>query len=247
MRCAVLQKHLEFPAIEKLQRAFRFVPGLAPADAHTIGADAFGILARDFSPGQAAAMECALRAEGIETEVVDMALLPALPPVKTVHRLDCTPENLVIYDPLNRPIPLAWQHVTMICAGAVVVSEFVSRRVKDFAAAKHGNPLLFAQQFRDSCEQRCSHLLADIMVAGGGLRYTFAADKFNFLGLGDRRTRDVTANFVTFVRNLAGRAGHAVRNLGVEALLRNELLEYPTKGAFQEEITWRLFQMKRPA
>ncbi len=246
MRCAVLQKNLEFPAREKLQRAFRFVPGLAPADSHTIGADAFGILVKDFPPDPAAAMERALRAEGIETEVVDMALLPELPPVKTVHRLDCTPEHLVIYDPLNRPIPLAWQHVTMICAGAVMMSKFVSRSATVLPSSRHITALSFARKTTESHEERHATLLAEIMVAGGGMRYTFAADKFNFLGLGDRRTRDVTTNFVLFIRDLASHASQAVRNLGVEALLRDELFEYPTRGAFHEEITWRLFQLRRP-
>ncbi len=245
MRCAVLQTALEMPAIERLQRAFRHVPGFAPADAHILGADAFGVLVKDVSADQATAMQAALRAEDIETEIIDQALLPALPVVKQVHRLDCTPENLVIHDPLGRTFPLPWPHVTLIAAGAVVLSEFTTHRTTEFSSHHYGIRPLVIRERNDTRESRSPRLLADILVAGGGLRYTFTADKFNFISLGERRTRDIGTNFVLFMQELIGHATGAMLNQGAELLLHNQIASYPGKNAFIEEIVWRLFQLKR--
>src|SRR4051812_43591114 len=98
MAYAVLQKTLEPPSIDKLKRAFRNVPGLAPADASIIGNDAFGILVKGFESERATAMQSALAVEGVETIVVADSELPQLPQIKFVSRVDCTPEALMIYD-----------------------------------------------------------------------------------------------------------------------------------------------------
>ena len=128
MPVAVLQTNLNRPSIEQLKRAFAHVPGLTAADAYILGQDAYGVLVKDFSTEQAIAIQRALRSEGIETEIVDHGLLPPIPPSKHVQRFDITPEHLVIYDPLNRTFALEWKHITMISAGAVKLSEFVTMR-----------------------------------------------------------------------------------------------------------------------
>src|SRR5687768_9952591 len=128
MPYAVLQTDLNPPRIDQLQRAVRFVPGLTPGDAHILGKDAFGILVKNFSEEQAGSLQRALRDEGMETEIVDQSLLPEIPPKKIVHRLDCLPEHLLIFDPLGRSFSLDWRHVMVVAAGAVRLTEFVQRR-----------------------------------------------------------------------------------------------------------------------
>src|SRR6185503_5743688 len=128
MRYAVLQTDLNPPAIDRLQRAFKSVPGLTAGDAFIIGRDAFGILVKDLSEEQAATLRGTLRIEGVETEIVEHSLLPALPPTHFVRQMECTPENLLIFDPLGRPFTLEWQHVMCIAAGAVRLTEFVQKQ-----------------------------------------------------------------------------------------------------------------------
>src|SRR2546423_2858122 len=125
MPYAVLQIDLNAPNVEQMARAFRSVPGLTAADAHILGHDAFGILVKDFSEQQAGALQAALRREGVETEVVEQSLLPALPPTHFVHQLDCTPEHLLIYDPIGKSFALEWRHVIFVAAGAVLLTDFV--------------------------------------------------------------------------------------------------------------------------
>src|SRR6185436_1321218 len=128
MPYAVLQTDLNPPSFELLRRVFPLVPGLTASDAAILGKDAFGVLVKNFSEQQAAALQGALRREGIETEIVDQSFLPELPATKFVSRVDCRPEHLLIYDPLGRSFPLPWPHLMFIAAGNVKLSEFVRER-----------------------------------------------------------------------------------------------------------------------
>src|ERR1041384_7850115 len=128
MPYAVLQTDLNTPSVEQIARAFPSVPGLVAAGARILGNDAFGMLVKDFSAEQAGALQAALRAEGVETEVVEQSLLPALPPTHFVHRLDCTPEHLLIYDPVGKTFALEWRHIILVAAGAVTLVDFIQER-----------------------------------------------------------------------------------------------------------------------
>src|SRR5215207_5811461 len=106
MTFAVLQKTLDIPPVEKIEQALLSVIGFTRVDAHTFANDAYGILVKNISAEQANAFSQALLGRGIETDVVVQADLPVLPQTKFVQRLDCTPEGLLIYDPLGRTFPL---------------------------------------------------------------------------------------------------------------------------------------------
>jgi hypothetical protein len=251
MSYAILQADLTPPGLEQLQRAFRHVPGLTATDAHIIGRDAFGILTKDLSMEQAMALQGALRTEGIETEIVDQSRLPELPPRKLVHRLDCLPEHLLIYDPLGRSFPLPWQHVSLVAAGAVYLTEFVryqERQMVDLSRRNlHYDDPGEVQTF--SREEQRLQLVGEIIITDAVLRYTFTAAKFNFVSLGPRNMENVAANFSLLMRDIIQLAPHAQLNRGAESLRNDatQLLGYPTRNAFQEEIIWMLWQRKKSA
>ncbi|MBI3881911.1 MAG: hypothetical protein HY301_17850 [Verrucomicrobia bacterium] len=77
---AVVQTTLELPDVEQLKRAFTGLKNLTPADAHILGRDAFGVLVKNLEAEDATRLQGALRAQGIETELVPMDVLPAMPP-----------------------------------------------------------------------------------------------------------------------------------------------------------------------
>jgi len=105
MPYAVMQKSLEAPDTGRLKIAFKGIPGLTPLDAAILCKDAFGILVNGMELDAANQLQAALAAQGVETEVADEATLPVLPPIRNVNQLDCTPEAMVIYDPLGRNFP----------------------------------------------------------------------------------------------------------------------------------------------
>ena len=251
MPYAVLQTDLNPPGHDQLLRAFRTVPGLTPYDASILGNDAFGILVKNFSAEQATALQGALRSEGIETEIVAQSLLPEVPPAKFVQRLECQPDHLLVFDPLGNSFPLEWRHVFLIAAGAVRVSDFVQQQKPRQVTRVTGRGHLVQETEYESVtrEERNFHLLGEIIIAGAALRYSFTGEKFNFGGLGARRTDSLVGNFSLFLRDLAQFAPHAGLNRGASGLARAtpEIFSYPTKNAFHEEIVWMLWQSKKRA
>ena len=249
MPFAVLQTDLNPPTLEQLQRAFRHVPGLTASDGHILGRDAYGVLVKNFPAEHAVALQGALRIEGVETEIVDESYLPAMPPGKQINRLDCVPEHLLIYDPLGRSFPLPWPHVMLIAAGMARVTEFVrvpeeSRKVR---FNMNGGAYVEHRTEYHSREERNEQCVAEIIISGAVLRYSINAERFNFMSLGGRRTGDATQDFALLIQDLARFATNAVLNRGAEAIRRNQPFAYPTRNAFQEEIVWTLWQMKKRA
>jgi hypothetical protein len=234
-----------------MARAFRSVPGLTPMDAHILGNDAFGILVKGFSEPQASAMQGALRIEGVETEILDQALLPVLPAKHIVHRLDCTPEHLMIFDSSSRGFALEWRHVIFIAAGAVRLTEFVRERQRREKISYTGNGLPIRDLDYDlvSREEQNIHLIAEIIVVGGTLRYSLQADKFNFDYLGPRKMPETAANFALLVRDLVQFGTVAALNQGAETIQNGatNVFTYPSQNAFSEEIVWSLWQLKKLA
>ena len=252
MRYAVLQTYLNPPAIEQLQRALKSVPGFTAGDAFILGGDAFGILVKDLSEQQAGALQGALRVEGMETEIVAQASLPPLPQTHFVRQMECSPEHLLIFDPLGRPFALDWRHVMCIAAGAVRLTEFVQRQheVLPVSNPYYGTrgPDIPEFETRTHEEQRF-HLLGEIIVTGAALRYSFNAEKFNFAALGPRNMEHSLANFSLLVRDLIRFSPNASLNRGAAELRADatKIFPYPSKNAFHEEIVWMLWQMKKAA
>ena len=251
MPYAVLQTDLNAPSVEQLRRALRSVPGLTPYDASILGHDAFGILVKNFPPEWAGALQRALQTEGVTTEIIDQSLLPELPPKKIVQRLDCRPEHLLIYDPLGNTFVLDWRHVLFIATGAVRLTEFVRHQQQRPVTRRQGNGRTTIEMEDEtvSREERNFHLVAEIFITGAVLRYSVTADKFNFAYLADRNTGSIVVNFSLFVRDVIQFSPHAVLNAGAGALRADATaaFSYPSRNAFQEEMIWRLWQMKKSA
>lgn len=248
MPYAVLQTDLSSPTIEQLRRAARLVPGLTSHDASILGQDAFGILVNNFSAQQAGALQGALRSEGVETEVVEQSRLPALPRTHFVHRLDVTPEHLIIYDPLGKSFSLPWPHLLFIAAGAVRLTDFV-RRQQPRPRTRYtgaGHPYEDTDYDTVTREERNFHLLADLIITGATLRYSLDASRFHFAGPAATPAGDVAASFSTLLRAMISAAPQAKLNRGAAAL-RGETpppFSYPSKNAYHEELIWSLWRSR---
>lgn len=247
MGCSVLQQNLEPPTIDQLKRAFSNVPGLAQADATTLGGRTFGILARSFERECAEALQAALAAEGVETAVVEDGALPALPEARMVHRIECTPEALMLCDPLGRSFPLKWEYVLLIAAGLVPVSDFTSVKVPQWVPGTRGDMMMKLEP--ELHESVNGHWLIEVVISGGALRYTLLVDRDNcllFQYLGNRRTANPALNVKLVVQDLVSAAPQAAVNRGA-CYLRDDSAKpfyYPGKKLFYEEMIWFLWKMK---
>jgi hypothetical protein len=255
---AVLQQTLDIPDVERLKRAFHGVPGLVEADAYGLARDAFGILVKCETVERAALLQGSLRREGIETQIVDEADLPVLPPTKFLRRVECLPEGLRVFDTLDRDFLMPWGQVLMIAAGSVKVSTFervrVERDVHGGAPPLPGRglfdrtPRLRVEQEvgYDTKEQQSPHLMIEILLGQNAARLSITADRNSgllFHYLGERRTASLPQNFALLVRDLAQFAPHALLNHGARQLHDgvDALFAYPSKNAFVEEILWRVW------
>ncbi len=250
MKYAILQSSLDVPDVEKLKRAFQSVPSLTAADAQILANDAFGILVKGESAEHASRLFHALQAEGIETEMVEQRLLPELPQGKFVRKLESTPEALILNDPLGRPFPLSWEHITFLAAGNVLLHDFerkgTTKEVTKYRA-NGGSYTVTETEYSTKEESRFKFLL-DIIVAQGALRYTVMVDKpvlFQFLGAAFNP--DLEQSFGEMVRRLVQHAPNAVVNRGAYYMRENAepMFSYPSKNAYTEEIIWLLWRMKQ--
>jgi hypothetical protein len=252
MTCSLMQKNLEPPTMEQLKQAFCSVPGLTAVDAAMLSRDAFGILARSFEPERAQKLQSALAAQGVETEIVEDASLPALPDLRIVHRLDSTPDALMICDPLGRSFPLPWKNVMLIAAGKVRMTEFktidVPHPVISYGGyGRRGESAVVIHH--ETHEEQNDRWLLEVVITGAALRYSIVADRplsLLFQYLGDRRTVDLATNFKLVVQDLIANAPEAAVNRGAYYLRENsaEPFYYPMKKAFYDEMTWLLWKMK---
>jgi hypothetical protein len=253
MTYAVMQTGLEPPSTEQLKNGFQHVPGLTAMDATILGKDALGVLVKGFELERAAAMQSALAAQGVETEVVEEAALTELPPPKGLTKVEFTPEALRIEDVLGRSFPLEWNNILLIAAGRARFTEFKTELVEKLhlaRAARHRygyGPTVVAES--ETREEQKDHWLLEIITRQAALRYRLLADRLEslllFQCLGERRKKDPAGNLSLFVRDLAQFAPEALLNHGAFYMVEdsNPSFSYPSQTAFYREITWLLWMV----
>lgn len=235
MAYALMQKELVVPELAQLKRAFSVLPTLTDHDAQTVVHDAYGILLRGLEESAATMLCESLLIEGIDTEVVAEAKLPALPPAKIVRQVGFQPGHLTVYDSMKRPSEVPWREVILIAAGRVKVREM--HTVKELET-------LGGTRLK---EETVEHLLLELFVTGGTVRFSLAADEFTFDHLGARLTEDRATNFFLLLNELVTHAPHAGLNRGafLAGQQPSEMFPYPSKQAFHEELTWMLWRIAK--
>ena len=243
MPLAIVQTALDPPSLEQLQRAFAAVPSLTRFDAHFAARDAFGVLIDNLADDDARRLHRALAAEGVDTRVVDQDQLPKLPPHKTTKRMDCLGDRLVIYDALGRARPIEWPQVVLIAAGSVTLTE--QKRTETVRFHRYGNDLPVTVTEIDYKDVQQDRLVLELIVRGDPPRYRAVAHGFLYNYLGPRRRQQAAENFRLLLADLVGLAKGAALNRGAAGLVRQppQFFHYPTRHAFEEELSWLLWRM----
>jgi hypothetical protein len=252
MEFMVLQKGAEPPTIEQLKRAFGAVPGLLAPDALAFCKETFGAIVRGFSQAQAQALQAGLKAEGVETEIIEHSQFPALPVTKTIRRLECAPEGLMIYDPYGRKFPVEWGQVMLIAAGSVRQATFERKRtelVETKIKLVHGLIPIPEKKVTvgfSTQEGEAETTCLEIVLTRGVAQYSIEAKGFNYTYLGERVTQNPAANFALLLRDLVKYAPGAKLNRGVTAMLTEPpaSVRYLHKNSLQDEIQWMLWRLK---
>lgn len=229
MTYAIVQKELVVPELDRLKRAFSVWPALTGIDAQTSANDAFGILLRGLELEQASLLQDALLKEGVDTIVVEESKLPSLPPGRIGRQADFDENHLTLYDSMRRASRLAWTDIMLIASGLVKTRE---------------TPAAGGTRAKDERQQ---HLMLEIFLRADAGRFSIAGEDFSFDHLGAQLSKDTSMNFVRFVEQLVQHAPHAGLNRGACAACQRppELFPYPSKQAFNEELTWMLWRIEQ--
>jgi hypothetical protein len=94
-------------------------------------------------------------------------------------------------------------------------------------------------------EEHRPQLMLEIFLVGGISRYSVTGETFEFGYLGERLTADLQTNFALLLKDLAEFAPHAGMNRGAYMATQEqgEVLKYPSKHAFYEELVWMLWRI----
>jgi hypothetical protein len=269
MAYVVMQKGMEPPQVEQLKAAFRGIPGLTPADAAMMCKHSVGILVRGVEQNEAQQIQASLAAQGIESEVVEQSALPALPPMRHLMQVECTPDALMIHDPAGRSFPLAWRDIMLVAAGNVGVIDFKRTStpavlpmdggslgtIDQILFENSGLPQMsiprvaYVDPNYETREMHHQRWMAEVVIRGGGLRYNLEAEAAGqplFHYLAKRRTDDVTKNFQLVVQDICQYAPEAAVNRGAYYLREGNAaaFAYPSKNVFYDEMIWLLWRLR---
>jgi len=245
---AIVQTTLTPPSADQLRRAFTVIPWLVDADAGAMAKDTCGILIRDLAAAEAAKLQRALSAAGVETEVVDEDALPPLPRPMKLKRADVADDALILYDALGRPTKVDWPQVRLIATGDVNLRHFKQVRTTRYVhrGTGRGSVPIPVTDVTHREKRRLTSML-ELFIGRTPQRYRTTAEEFVYTYLGPRRSRRAEDNFVLLVHDLLARATEASLNRGADAAAADPpgTFAYPARHAFEEEITWLLWRDAR--
>jgi len=241
----LLQKEPIGPTTDQLKRAFKTFINLTDADAVRLAVGAHGILMKHLGQDTARALQLALQAEGVGVAMVAENNLPNLPEAQSLNQLEPWPQALTVYDPLGRPVTIAWPDVALVAAGAAQHLEFnktqteLIRRQHQAAAGARTNSGATGPKIESG-----SQLLLELLLSGGAVRYQIDAAEFKFKRVIDRPGLSLEEKFIWLVREICHHATHATLNSGARSLHQGGQIVpvYPNRRLLDDEMVWLLWR-----
>src|SRR5688572_2826373 len=242
---AVLQKDVSSPTAEQLKGAFRSFSNLTDADAVRLAVGAQGILMRHENHDVARAFQLALQAEGVATTLVSEDDLPKLPEGKVLHRLELSPQTLVIFDLLGHRTSIPWPDVALLAAGAVGDIE-VSRTQTERTVLRFSPVFgVWPKKVSDSRRKVSAdtQLVLEILLTGTTTRYQIEAAHFPFKYVVDQPELSTAEKYIWLVREFCRHATAATLNGGARWLRagHERVPGYVNRQALTDEIIWLLW------
>jgi hypothetical protein len=232
------------PTVDHLKRAFAFTDSLRAPDATKLAHEAHGILLKNLTYDNAYRVQCALKEDGIATEILESQALPSLPDPRLTRRLEFTDPALMIYDVLGRTTPVAWHELTVVAAGAVGHLEITithsEEQVMTFSPIRGFHPKTVSET--EHVLETKPQLLLEFLAQGRPCRFQVEAKGFLFGYCFNRPELSLEEKFVQLVQMILERAPQAIRNRGAQALVNGAGIEtYTSKTALHDELVWLLW------
>lgn len=248
---ALLQKSLDqIIRREALEAAVMATKTLAKPDCPRLHNDLFGIVVNRLTEADAFAMQAALRARGIETDVVPEAQLPPLPTGKRAQAFHVTPTELRVQEIVaTRDLVLPREVFAFAAGGFVTHARPMVRRDLEWVS----KPVARGQT-RQVVEVVTEMTIAD--VPEFRVEFYFSQPPYRFQWVLDAdsvlrangeiyRLRDKTR-----LQRLLGLVASLVpvdrTNRGILRAIAGETFVYPSVRAFEEETIWSFYRLLNP-
>jgi hypothetical protein len=247
---AVLQTSLD-QSISRdiLEEAIMVTEGLVKADCARLQRGSFGILVGSLSQDDALALQAALQARNVPTEVVDEFVLPVLTEPKRGHALKLVESGIVFTDLYGRETSYTSEQIVFAAGGGLLHLKDVQVQKLDTVYVPGGyggssnlsTEIVTSHHFENVPEFRL-----ELFVPAEFPRLQWVLTKDWVLTVNDQhlRLRD-SDQLVAFLAALGNLLSPEQTNRGIQKAMSGEAFVYPAIHAFEQEICWSLYQLAR--
>lgn len=251
MPYALVQKSLDQKIDRKmLEEASTVAPSVARGDCARLARELFGIVVDQLPHNEAVALQRALARFGFATEVVPQQDLPLLTPVARRRGIRFQEGSFTAIDGMGREQTLPWDEVQFAAGGFLDLvrlrpaNDLEWDQVPAGGGAIHRHVRVIRRQ--KAAKEREFRL--ELFLSCPPHRLQFPASSDSLLIFDQDRLRfHQTQGFLRLLQRVGCLLPADCLSLGIRAAVRQEEFTYPSPGAFDEEITWHLFQRLRAA
>ena len=247
---AVLQTSLE-QAIdrESLEEAMMATEGLVKADCSRLLRGLFGVVAGDLSETDALALQSALQARNVATEVVDESVLPVLTEAKRGHALRLLESGVVFTDLYGQETSYPSEQIVFAAGGGLLHLKDVQEQKLETIYTPTTKGTAMTQGIVTSHHlENLPEFRLELFVPAESPRFQWVLTKDWVLTVNDKhlRLRD-RDQLVSFLAALGNMLSPEQFNLGIKKAMSGEEFVYPSIHAFEQEIVWSLYQLAKGA
>jgi hypothetical protein len=246
---AVLQTSLE-QSIDRdtLEEAVVATRELTKLDVPRLQRELFGIVAGDLSQGDALALQAALQARNIPTEVVDESVLPTLVEPKHGHALKLSPAGIVVVDLYDRETLYEWERIVFAAGGHLLHLKDAPFKTMEWVVTSgpRGSLKRGVEMVTDHRLENLPEFRLELFLPTESPRTQWLLTKDSMVTMNDAhlRFRDHD-QLVSFLGTLGNALSPEQVNLGIKTAMTGGEFIYPSVHAFEEEIIWSFYQLMR--
>jgi len=247
---AVLQTSLDQPITrEALEAAVMSTQTFTKPDCARLQRELFGFVAEKLSQEDALGLQAGLRAQGIETEVIDEADLPTLPTPHRPQSFMLSNDGVTLTDFAGQStlVPIS---TLVFAAGGHLKHPHVAERKSELVLKSGPSQGIVAELKMVPAKQpkEVLEFRIEFYVTQNPFRFQCILDDKTALRANDQilklRDRDQLDDLLL---TLADTLPSDQTNLGIKKAAAGEDFVYPSVHAFEEEIVWSLYRMARGA
>jgi hypothetical protein len=247
---AVLQTSLDQPiSREALEAAVMATEGLSKPDCARLLHGLFGIIAGNLSQTDALALQAALRARNVPTEVVDESVLPVLPQPRRVRALKLAEAGVVLTDLYGREELYESGRIVFAAGGSLShLRSIQDQRLETVyvPGGRGGASDTRAVVVTDHHFENLPEFRLELFLPVDSPRVQWVLAKDSVITVNDAHVRLRDGDqLASLLCTLGNALSPEQTNLGIKNTLSGQAFVYPSVQAFEQEIIWSLYQMTR--